>query len=83
MICCCILTDYFFRAHRLNVTIALNLTKYLVNDTEYIPWESALKNLDHLVLMFDRSEVYGPITVSIRTQFLEYVQYSENCDTQH
>uniref|UniRef100_A0A8C1MYQ1 Aminopeptidase n=1 Tax=Cyprinus carpio TaxID=7962 RepID=A0A8C1MYQ1_CYPCA len=54
------------RAHRLNVTIALNLTKYLVNDTEYIPWESALKNLDHLILMFDRSEVYGPITKYLR-----------------
>ncbi|KAF4101381.1 alanyl (membrane) aminopeptidase-like b [Onychostoma macrolepis] len=54
------------RAHRLNVTIALGLTKYLVNDTEYIPWESALKNLDHLILMFDRSEVYGPITKYIR-----------------
>ncbi|XP_043072647.1 alanyl (membrane) aminopeptidase a [Puntigrus tetrazona] len=54
------------RAHRLNVTIALSLTKYLVNDTEYIPWESTLKNLDHLVLMFDRSEVYGPITKYIR-----------------
>uniref|UniRef100_A0A8C2B276 Aminopeptidase n=1 Tax=Cyprinus carpio TaxID=7962 RepID=A0A8C2B276_CYPCA len=49
------------RGHRLNVTIALSLTKYLINDTEYIPWESALKNLDHLILMFDRSEVYGPI----------------------
>uniref|UniRef100_A0A671MFP1 Aminopeptidase n=1 Tax=Sinocyclocheilus anshuiensis TaxID=1608454 RepID=A0A671MFP1_9TELE len=54
------------RAHRLNVTIALSLTKYLVNDTEYIPWESALKNLDHLILMFDRSEVYGPITKYLR-----------------
>ncbi|XDV28923.1 hypothetical protein PO909_032116 [Leuciscus waleckii] len=54
------------RAHRLNVTIALSLTKFLVNETEYIPWESGLKNLDHFILMFDRSEVYGAITKYLR-----------------
>ncbi|XP_067276652.1 alanyl (membrane) aminopeptidase-like b [Pseudorasbora parva] len=70
------------RAHRLNVTIALSLTKFLVNDTEYIPWESALKNLDHFVLMFDRSEVYGSITKYLRKQvkgLYEYFQeYTDN-----
>lgn len=65
------------RAHRLNVTIALNLTKYLVNDIEYIPWESALKNLDHLVLMFDRSEVYGPITKYIRNLITQLYDHFE------
>ncbi|ROL43252.1 Aminopeptidase N [Anabarilius grahami] len=65
------------RAHRLNVTIALSLTKYLVNDTEYIPWESALKNLEHFVLMFDRSEVYGPITKYLRKQVTGLYEYFE------
>ncbi|RXN18217.1 aminopeptidase N-like protein [Labeo rohita] len=70
------------RASRLNVTIALSLTKYLINETEYIPWESALKNLDHLILMFDRSEVYGPITKYLRKQitplYKHFEEYTKN-----
>uniref|UniRef100_A0AAY5L8X8 Aminopeptidase n=1 Tax=Esox lucius TaxID=8010 RepID=A0AAY5L8X8_ESOLU len=46
-------------------------TKYLRNDTEYIPWESALRNLDYFILMFDRSEVYGPIQAYLRKQVRE------------
>ncbi|XP_077104976.1 alanyl (membrane) aminopeptidase-like b [Siphateles boraxobius] len=65
------------RAHRLNVTIALSLTKFLVNDTEYIPWESALKNLDHFILMFDRSEVYGGITKYLRKQITGLYKHFE------
>ncbi|TRY66396.1 hypothetical protein DNTS_003361 [Danionella cerebrum] len=65
------------RAHRLNVTIALSLTKHLINDTDYIPWESALKNLDHFILMFDRSEVYGPITKYLRNQVTPLYEYFE------
>ncbi|XP_052438469.1 aminopeptidase N [Carassius gibelio] len=65
------------RAHRLNITIALSLTKYLVNETEYIPWDSALKNLDHLVLMFDRSEVYGPITKYLRKLITRLYEHFE------
>ncbi|XP_055029300.2 alanyl (membrane) aminopeptidase-like b [Misgurnus anguillicaudatus] len=56
------------RAGRLNVTIGLSLTKYMKNETEYIPWESALRNLDYFILMFDRSEVYGPIKKYLRDQ---------------
>uniref|UniRef100_A0A8C8ER60 Aminopeptidase n=1 Tax=Oncorhynchus tshawytscha TaxID=74940 RepID=A0A8C8ER60_ONCTS len=52
------------RAKHINVTLALRTTKYLRNDTEYIPWESALRNLDYFILMFDRSEVYGPMQVN-------------------
>uniref|UniRef100_A0A673JHR5 Aminopeptidase n=1 Tax=Sinocyclocheilus rhinocerous TaxID=307959 RepID=A0A673JHR5_9TELE len=59
------------------VTIALSLTKHLINDTEYIPWESALKNLDHLILMFDRSEVYGPIMKYLRKQITQLYKHFE------
>ncbi|XP_056110997.1 alanyl (membrane) aminopeptidase-like b [Rhinichthys klamathensis goyatoka] len=65
------------RAHRLDVNIPLNLTKFLVNDTEYIPWESALKNLDHFILMFDRSEVYGAITKYLRKQITGLYEHFE------
>lgn len=53
------------RAKYINVTLALSTTKYLINETEYIPWESALNNLGYFILMFDRSEVFGPMQVSI------------------
>uniref|UniRef100_A0A674CNA3 Aminopeptidase n=1 Tax=Salmo trutta TaxID=8032 RepID=A0A674CNA3_SALTR len=58
------------RAKHINVTLALRTTKYLWNDTEYIPWESALRNLDYFILMFDRSEVYGPMQVSHQIRIL-------------
>ncbi|XP_052008838.1 aminopeptidase N-like [Xyrauchen texanus] len=63
------------RADRLNVTIALSLTKYLINETEYIPWESAMRNLDYFIHMFDRSEVYGPMTKYIRKQVKPLYDY--------
>uniref|UniRef100_A0A6Q2Y6I6 Aminopeptidase n=1 Tax=Esox lucius TaxID=8010 RepID=A0A6Q2Y6I6_ESOLU len=53
-------------------------TKYLRNDTEYIPWESALRNLDYFILMFDRSEVYGPIQAYLRKQVRGLYQHFEN-----
>ena len=42
---------------------ALSTTKYLNKEKEYMPWESALSNLDYFYLMFDRSEVYDPMQV--------------------
>uniref|UniRef100_A0A4W5PDG3 Aminopeptidase n=1 Tax=Hucho hucho TaxID=62062 RepID=A0A4W5PDG3_9TELE len=65
------------RAKHINVTLALRTTKYLWNDTEYIPWESALRNLDYFILMFDRSEVYGPMQVSHQIKIL-YIKHVIN-----
>ncbi|XP_077477080.1 aminopeptidase N-like isoform X1 [Stigmatopora argus] len=49
------------RAKMVDVTLALRTTKYLSKETEYIPWQSALGNLNFYYLMFDRTEVYGPL----------------------
>lgn len=57
--------------HRAKIILtvqALNTTKYLINETEYMPWESAVNNLDFFYLMFDRSEVYGPMQVQSQTK---------------
>lgn len=54
----------FQRAKIVSTTLALRTTKYLYNETEYIPWQVAINNLDYFILMFDRSEVYGPLQVS-------------------
>ncbi|XP_013979610.1 alanyl (membrane) aminopeptidase-like b [Salmo salar] len=69
------------RAKHINVTLALRTTKYLRNDTEYIPWESALRNLDYFILMFDRSEVYGPMQAYMRKQVGGLYQHFENVTT--
>ncbi|KAJ8417415.1 hypothetical protein AAFF_G00286420 [Aldrovandia affinis] len=66
------------RAKHINVTLALNTTKYLSKDMEYIPWESALRNLDYFVLMFDRSEVYGPMKAYLRKQVGTLYDHFEN-----
>ncbi|XP_072551486.1 alanyl (membrane) aminopeptidase-like b isoform X2 [Salminus brasiliensis] len=66
------------RAKYINVTLALNTTKYLINETEYIPWESALNNLQFFILMFDRSEVYGPMQKYLRKQVGPLYDYFQN-----
>ncbi|KAK3564167.1 hypothetical protein QTP86_009424 [Hemibagrus guttatus] len=47
------------RARIIPTTLALNTTLYLSNERDYMPWESALDNLDYFNLMFDRTEIYG------------------------
>lgn len=52
------------RAKIISTTLALRTTKYLSKERDYIPWESALRNLNYYILMFDRNEVYGVLQVS-------------------
>ncbi|XP_077376335.1 aminopeptidase N-like isoform X2 [Festucalex cinctus] len=54
------------RAKMVDITLALRTTKYLSRETQYIPWQSALGNLNFYYLMFDRTEVYGPLQAYIR-----------------
>uniref|UniRef100_A0A3Q1HIE2 Aminopeptidase n=1 Tax=Anabas testudineus TaxID=64144 RepID=A0A3Q1HIE2_ANATE len=44
-----------------STNLALRTTSYLLVETEYIPWQSALNNLDYYYLMLDRTEVYQPM----------------------
>ena len=60
------LSDCSFSLNRAKVvpmTLALRTTVYLSLEREYLPWQAALDNLDYLCLMFDRTEVYGPMKV--------------------
>lgn len=59
------------RAKLVNVTLALNSTLFLKNETEFLPWESAVRNLEYFMLMFDRSEVYGPMQAYLQEQVKE------------
>ncbi|XP_068432801.1 aminopeptidase N-like [Clinocottus analis] len=56
------------RAKIVNTTLALSTTKYLSKERKYIPWESALRNLDYYILMFDRTEVYGALQLYLKKQ---------------
>ncbi|XP_071369656.1 aminopeptidase N-like [Centroberyx affinis] len=49
------------RAKIINTTLALRTTKFLFNERDYVPWESALRNLNYYIVMFDRTEVYGAL----------------------
>uniref|UniRef100_A0A3Q1HII7 Aminopeptidase n=1 Tax=Anabas testudineus TaxID=64144 RepID=A0A3Q1HII7_ANATE len=49
------------RAQLVSTNLALRTTSYLLVETEYIPWQSALNNLDYYYLMLDRTEVYQPM----------------------
>lgn len=52
-----------FRSKIVKTTLALRTTKFLSKEVEYMPWQTASRNLDYFFLMFDRSEVYGPMQV--------------------
>ncbi|XP_051004723.1 aminopeptidase N [Acomys russatus] len=57
-------------AKKIPITLALNNTLFLVKEEAYLPWEAALSSLNYFKLMFDRSEVYGPMKRYLRKQVL-------------
>ncbi|KAM9376138.1 aminopeptidase Ey-like [Pholidichthys leucotaenia] len=56
------------RAQLIPTTLALRTTSYLSVETEYMPWQSAVDNLEYYYLMLDRTEVYQPMQDYIRKQ---------------
>ncbi|XP_061140166.1 aminopeptidase N-like isoform X1 [Syngnathus typhle] len=72
------LVDDAFNLARANIiptVLALETTKYLDQEREYMPWESALNNLDFFYLMFDRSEVYGPMQDYLKKHAIQLFNY--------
>ncbi|NXP03367.1 AMPN Aminopeptidase, partial [Thinocorus orbignyianus] len=66
------------RATHLNVTVALNTTRFLSQETEYMPWQAALNNLQYFQLMFDRSEVFGVMTKYVQRQVTPLFNHFKN-----
>ncbi|XP_015239287.1 PREDICTED: aminopeptidase N-like [Cyprinodon variegatus] len=70
------------RAQLVPTTLALRTTSYLSQETEYMPWQSALNNLRYFELMLDRTEVYQPMQDYIRKQvtplFLYFREMTSN-----
>lgn len=52
------------RAGSLDYSVALNLTKYLVHENEYVPWKAALYSLNFLDSMLLKSGEYYKFKVS-------------------
>ncbi|XP_041842679.1 aminopeptidase Ey-like isoform X2 [Melanotaenia boesemani] len=63
------------RAKIVNTDLALRTTKFLNKEVEYMPWETARRNLNYFNLMFDRSEVYGPMQTYIKNQVTPLFEY--------
>ncbi|XP_013014240.1 aminopeptidase N [Cavia porcellus] len=55
-------------AQKMPVTLALDNTRFLIRETEYMPWATALSSLNYFKLMFDRTEVYGPMKTYLKKQ---------------
>ncbi|NXS15014.1 AMPN Aminopeptidase, partial [Neodrepanis coruscans] len=66
------------RAKYVNVTLALSTTRFLSQETEYMPWQAALNNLQYFQLMFDRSEVFGVMTKYIQKQVTPLFNHYKN-----
>lgn len=66
------------RAKQVSVALALNTTRFLRNETDYLPWDTAINSLYYFVHMFDRSEVYGPMQVYLRNQVTGLYNFFKN-----
>ena len=55
----------FARAGRLSYDIAMDVNSYLSQETEYVPWYSALNNLGYIKNMLSRTEAYGAFKVRV------------------
>lgn len=62
-------------AGKLPITLPLSNTLFLAQETEYMPWEAALSSLNYFKLMFDRSEVYGPMKRYLKKQVTPLFAY--------
>uniref|UniRef100_A0A8C4WYM3 ERAP1-like C-terminal domain-containing protein n=1 Tax=Eptatretus burgeri TaxID=7764 RepID=A0A8C4WYM3_EPTBU len=56
------------RAGLMKIEHALSTTIYLVNETKYIPWQTALNNLGYIDLMFSMSMSYGNLQAYMQKQ---------------
>ena len=54
-------------AGQLDYETALNLTRYLEHETDYIPWESVLTGMEYISSMMTRASGYGLLKKHMRT----------------
>ncbi|KAM3926243.1 aminopeptidase N-like [Leptodactylus fuscus] len=63
------------RAQIVSTTRALETTKFLAKEVEYMPWQAALSSLNYFIQMFDLTEVYGPMKAYMKQQATPLFEY--------
>ncbi|XP_074090187.1 aminopeptidase N [Macrotis lagotis] len=73
------------RAKHVPTTLALENTLFLEKEKEYLPWQAALSSLSYFRLMFDGSEVNGPMKRYLKKQVTPLFNYFKQLtqDWQH
>ncbi|XP_043845494.1 aminopeptidase N [Dromiciops gliroides] len=66
------------RAQYIQTTLALENTLFLIKEVEYMPWQAALSSLNYFKLMFDRTEVNGPMKAYLKKQSTPLFYYFKN-----
>ncbi|OCT89713.1 hypothetical protein XELAEV_18018332mg [Xenopus laevis] len=66
------------RAKQLGITKALDTTKYISADREYMPWQAALSGLSYFTQMFDRTEVFGSMKKYMKKQVIPLFEHFKN-----
>ena len=56
---------FFFRSGRLRAKLALELSTYLHNEKEYVPWYVGLVNLAYIGSLLEEQDTYTYYTVSM------------------
>uniref|UniRef100_A0A8D0HNN1 Aminopeptidase n=1 Tax=Sphenodon punctatus TaxID=8508 RepID=A0A8D0HNN1_SPHPU len=65
------------RAKYISTATALDTTRYLAKERDYLPWSAALGSLGYFQLMFDRGQVFGPMKKYIQKQVTPLFRYFE------
>ncbi|XP_056137350.1 aminopeptidase N-like isoform X2 [Lampris incognitus] len=66
------------RAKLVPTTQGLKTTIYLSQEREYMPWQSALNNMQYYYLMLDRTEVYRPMQDYMKNLVTPLYMYFKN-----
>ncbi|KAF3832216.1 hypothetical protein F7725_025881 [Dissostichus mawsoni] len=66
------------RARIVDTTLALRTTTFLDKEVEYMPWQTFRRNVNYYFLMFDRSEVYGPMQAYLKQQVEPLFKHFKN-----
>ncbi|XP_072519135.1 aminopeptidase Ey-like isoform X2 [Salminus brasiliensis] len=66
------------RAKMIPISLALNTTRFLLKETDYIPWQAALDNLDYVYLMFDQTDVYDSMQAYLKKQVTPLFEHFRN-----
>uniref|UniRef100_A0A8C9SUC0 Aminopeptidase n=1 Tax=Scleropages formosus TaxID=113540 RepID=A0A8C9SUC0_SCLFO len=69
----------FVYPRQINFTLALDTTKFLRKETEFIPWNSAIKSFQYLKHLLDFTEVSSPMKAYIRKLVAPLYDHFEAC----